>query len=61
MGRPRLFTILVNLRAKDIQIESFCRREFADKVKGFGEADVLASDEAVARATGRTAFLSKCG
>jgi hypothetical protein len=30
-GRPRLFTILVNLRAKDSQIASFCRREFGSR------------------------------
>ncbi len=30
-------------------MESFCRREFVDKVKGFGEADVFPSDDAEAR------------
>jgi hypothetical protein len=30
-------------------MEPFCRREFVDKVKGFGEADVFPSDEAEAR------------
>jgi hypothetical protein len=27
----------------------FCRREFVDKVKGFGEADAFPSDDAEAR------------
>jgi hypothetical protein len=35
-----------DLRAKDAQIDPFCRREFVDKVKGFGEADVFPSDDA---------------
>jgi hypothetical protein len=35
-------------RAENTQVESFCRREFVDKVEGFGEADAFASDEAKA-------------
>ncbi|MBB3149391.1 hypothetical protein FHS21_005844 [Phyllobacterium trifolii] len=30
-------------------MESFCRREFVDKVKGLGEADAFPSDDAEAR------------
>ena len=39
----------MTFRANSDHIAPFCRREFADKVKGFGEADVFPSDEAKTR------------
>ena len=36
-------------RVRYSHIEAFCRREFVDKVKGFGEADAFPSDDAEAR------------
>jgi hypothetical protein len=36
------------LRASCDNIDAFCRREFVDKVEGFGEADVYPSDDAEA-------------
>jgi hypothetical protein len=39
----------MQFRANSDHIGSFCRREFVDKVKGFGEADAFPSDEAKTR------------
>ncbi|MBB3149136.1 hypothetical protein FHS21_005587 [Phyllobacterium trifolii] len=39
----------LNFRASGDNIDAFCRREFVDKVEGFGEADAFPSDDAETR------------